>query len=966
MARLIHRTSGVQKIASAAGYLLAGIIPLLLLTHMSATYAINASPHPIDATQPDGTKIVLKVKGDERFHWQEDANGYTVLRDKGRYVYAIQGPDGRLAPSDIEVGKASPKAHGLQKRTLPSRAVINQLRASGPGATSETSGAPEQVAPAGAIKNLVVMIRFSDHAGRALPSAADMDVLFNADAPDATLAPTGSLKAVYLENSYGQMTLNSTISGWIDVSNTEAYYADGVSGSSRLWEALREALTTLDASIDFGQYDSDNDGYIDAITFIHSGYGAEWDGNPDHIWSHKWAIQPAWTSVEGVRVYDYHISPGIWGTSGSNIGRIGVISHETGHFFGLPDLYDTNGGGEGIGSYGMMANSWGFDGSQYYPPHFSPWSKINLGWVTPTLLDAAGAYNLQQVEDIGAVYRVDNGYPSGEYLLIENRQPVGFDAAMPQGGLTIWHIDDAAGYNSEGYPGQLAVGPGGLQPWPDNGLHYRVALLQADGEYDLEQGNGPPYRGDRYDVWHAGGVYEINGTTLPSTDTYQGGTVTPTGNRISNISTSGSSMAFDFDNGLVPPPPVDPPLAPTLTAAVYDGGSNVDLLWLDLSDNEDGFKVFRSGNEVGSLSANNTGYQDTGVPAGSHDYYVQAFNSGGAADSNSLSVDVVLPSIAYASGESTTFGTVSGSYLNTHDSGDVETLTEAESGGKPSKRTSRLGHVWQFDNVGQGLVTTLTVDATAAPNGEGDDFSFSYSVDGGQTYNQLFVLTADGAEQQMLAELSAVGSTVLVKVEDTDRTQGGRTLDSISIRQMSIGWTDDVVFTPPSNLTATAVSDTRINLDWTDGTGEGSYTVRDDLGAVVQTGIAANTTMTSITGLTPETAYSYEVCGIGSDLSVLGCSNLAQATTLADPGDAPVLTSAVGSKVKGVQRVDLSWTYTGAVDIYRTGTSDATIVGVTDGSYLDVIGAKGGATYSYQVCPAENTFNCSNMLGVTF
>jgi hypothetical protein len=48
--------------------------------------------------------------------------------------------------------------------------------------------------------------------------------------------------------------------------------------SYKLHAAIRYALDYLDDSVDFSEFDGDGDGYIDAITLLHSGYGAEWGG----------------------------------------------------------------------------------------------------------------------------------------------------------------------------------------------------------------------------------------------------------------------------------------------------------------------------------------------------------------------------------------------------------------------------------------------------------------------------------------------------------------------------------------------------------------------------------------------------------------------------------------------------------------------------------------------------------------
>ena len=509
---------------------------------------MSASPHDIQEFQPDGTPIVLNIRGGVNFHWLEDPAGYTVVQSGKAFVYAQLDANGRLAPTALLVGLADPVASGLKPRTLPSLEVRDQMEAERLTRAPITSRSPA-IAAAGTIKNVVILLRFSNHTTRVLPTDATISTIFNAEGGDPTDAPTGSVRDLYLENSYGAMTLNSTVYGWVTLPKTEAYYANGVSGDETVWEAITSALNLTDALIDYNQFDGDSDGWVDSIAFIHSGYGAEWGGTDSsgvyytsRIWSHRWSI-PTWTSAEGVRVSDYHISPALWGISGSAPGRIGVICHETGHFFGLPDLYDTDSSSAGIGSYCMMANSWGFDGQQLHPPHFSAWSKIFLGWVTPTPLNLPGNYSLPQVETNPSIYKITNGYPSGEYLLVENRQPYGFESIMPQGGLAIWHIDEAkANNNSEGYPGQTG--------WPGNNRHYKIALLQADGLYNLER--SPSARGDAGDVYHGGGVTQISHSTTPNTDAYKSGLVINTGNRIHSIGPAGTPMTFSYA--------IDPPL----------------------------------------------------------------------------------------------------------------------------------------------------------------------------------------------------------------------------------------------------------------------------------------------------------------------------------------------------------------------------------------------------------------------
>jgi M6 family metalloprotease-like protein len=63
-----------------------------------------------------------------------------------------------------------------------------------------------------------------------------------------------------------------------------------------------------------------------------------------------------------------------------------------------------NGFGAGLGSYSLMANSWGFDGTQNFPPLMDAWCKIRLGWMQATPITASGTYSINSAATTPQAY----------------------------------------------------------------------------------------------------------------------------------------------------------------------------------------------------------------------------------------------------------------------------------------------------------------------------------------------------------------------------------------------------------------------------------------------------------------------------------------------------------------------------------------------------------------------------------
>ena len=122
----------------------------------------------------------------------------------------------------------------------------------------------------------------------------------------------------------------------------------------------------------------------------------------------------------------------------------------------------------------------------------------------------------------------------------------------------------------------------------------------------------------------------------------------------------------------------------------------------------------------------------------------------------------------------------------------------------------------------------------------------------------------------------------------------------------------------PTNLTATAVSSSQINLSWTastDNVGVTGYQIYR--GGTLLTTVAG--TSYSNTGLTPSTSYSYYVRATDAAGNVSGNSNTASATTQAGTPVPTVTISANPTSVSSGGSSTLTWSSTNATSCTASG-----------------------------------------------
>ena len=539
------------------------------------TWAAKAVSIPVQVRQADGSVITVILRGDEHINWYTTLDGVLLVQgaDNNYYIGKVEKSGNLIATKQL--------AHEAHTRSQAERNLIakqdkekffayvnkvaeesenaydNSPLTRGPIVDSGYGGVP-YFPHTGSPKALVILAEFQD-----LPfTIQDTKKIFTnylmneGHFSDTRYGQNQNYKGVrgyFKDCSYGQFTPVFDVIGPVKLPKPQAVYGEGI--YDRMDLLLPDVCEAVDDSVNFADYDANNDGMVDLVYVIYAGYSANYNGNKEtDIWPKSGTVNIS-NTYDGKSIHRYGVSNELAGDENKTKGKekingIGLFCHEFSHTLGLPDIYAIdkkakNQDDQGMEFWDLMDGGTEVRGGRV-PASYLAWEREVMGWMKiDELKNDSLIENLKSIDNGGKAYKIVNPNNSNEYIVLQSMQKGAWNQGWGDGtygkGLLAYRVSYPFNkVNVFDYPNNEKGKPRVI-PIPADGKILAGQNATSYLEY-VNQHNGDLYPYNRID--YISGFKMLNGSILEKS--------------IVNIKendggdSNNNYVNFEFKNGLVP------------------------------------------------------------------------------------------------------------------------------------------------------------------------------------------------------------------------------------------------------------------------------------------------------------------------------------------------------------------------------------------------------------------------------
>jgi len=550
------------------------LIVCLMLCSLT-TWAAKAESIPVQVRQADGSVITVILRGDEHINWYTTLDGVLLVQgvDNNYYIGKVEKSGNLIATQQL--------AHEALTRSQAERNLIakqdkekffayvnkvaeesenaynNSPLTRGPIIDSGYGGVP-YFPHTGSPKALVILAEFQDTTFTIQDTKKVFtNYLMNEDHfSDTRYGQNQNYKGVrgyFKDCSYGQFTPEFDIVGPVKLPKPQAIYGKGK--YDRMDLLLPDVCEAVDDSVNFADYDANNDGMVDLVYVIYAGHSANYNGNKStDIWPKSGTVNIS-NTYDGKSIRRYGVSNELVGAENKTkdkekINGIGLFCHEFSHTLGLPDIYALNEEAKNQDDQGMEFWDLMDGGTEVrngrVPASYLAWEREVMGWMKiDELKDSCNIKNLKSIDNGGKAYKIVNPNNSNEYIVLQSMQKGAWNQGWGDGtygkGLLAYRVSYPFNkVNVFDYPNNEKGKPRVI-PIPADGKILAGKNATSYLEY-VNQHNGDLYPYNRID--YISGFKMFDGSILAKS--------------IINIkendggNSNNNYVNFEFKNGLVP------------------------------------------------------------------------------------------------------------------------------------------------------------------------------------------------------------------------------------------------------------------------------------------------------------------------------------------------------------------------------------------------------------------------------